>query len=202
MRPSKEERRAQILDCARVVFAEKGYHQATVDDIVALVGVARGTFYLYFEDKRAALAALVDDFFERMVASIQGIDVSEGAPAPTQQLEDNLVRVARLALDDPAMMKIILHDTAGIDPAFDEKLHAFYGSLRMYLEETLAEGQQLGLVRDGDRPVMVSLGLGALKEILLATVTGITPRTPEELAKEIMRFLEGGLLALAARRER
>lgn len=92
--------------------------------------------------------------------------------------------------------------TAGIDPAFDEKLHALYGSLRRYLEETLEQGQELDLVRDGDRPVMVSLGLGALKEILLATVTGITPPTPEQLTDQIMRFLEGGLLSERARRHR
>jgi hypothetical protein len=36
-RPTKEERREQILQHARAVFAEKGYHHATVEDIVARV---------------------------------------------------------------------------------------------------------------------------------------------------------------------
>lgn len=188
------------MACARAVFAGKGYHQATVDDIVSEVGVARGTFYLYFEDKRAVLAALVDDFFERIIASIDGIDVNDGAAPAAEQLRHNLIRLCGLALAEPDSVKIVLHDTAGVDPAFDDKLRSFYGSLRRYLEETLEEGQELGLVRDGDRPVMVSLGLGALKEILIAAVTAITPRTAEELADEIMRFLEGGLLSKAARR--
>ena len=47
----KAERRQQILTVARDVFARRGYHQSTIDDIVAEAGVARGTFYLYFEDK-------------------------------------------------------------------------------------------------------------------------------------------------------
>jgi len=46
----KNERRQQILSVAREAFAKRGYHQTTIDDIVALAGVARGTFYLYFED--------------------------------------------------------------------------------------------------------------------------------------------------------
>jgi AcrR family transcriptional regulator len=193
-RPTKEERRAQILDHARAVFAEKGYHHATVDDIVGRVEVARGTFYLYFQDKRAVFADLVDDFFERIVSGIRGIDVEPGAPPTHAQLRDNILRVTRLALGEPDMAKILLHDSSGIDPAFDAKMMSFYGSLRRYLEETLETGQALGMVRDGDRPIMVSLGTGALKEILLATVTGVTPRTAEELTDEIMRFLERGLL--------
>ena len=49
----KPERRQQILTVARDVFARRGYHAAKIDDIVAAAGIARGTFYLYFEDKRA-----------------------------------------------------------------------------------------------------------------------------------------------------
>ena len=48
----KEERREQISSVARDVFARRGYHQTTIEDIVLQAGIARGTFYLYFEDKR------------------------------------------------------------------------------------------------------------------------------------------------------
>jgi AcrR family transcriptional regulator len=198
-RPTKEERRAQILQHARAVFAEKGYHHATVEDIVARVEVARGTFYLYFADKRAVFSALVDEFFERIVTCIHGIDLGPEAPPPRAQLRDNILRLTRLGLEEPDMMKVLLHDTSGIHPEFDAKLASFYDSLRQYLEETLEAGQRLGLVRGGDRPVLVSLGLGALKEILLATVTDITPRTPEQLTDEIMVFLTDGVLQEAAR---
>jgi len=52
----KNERRQQILSVAREAFAKRGYHQTTIDDIVVQAGVARGTFYLYFEDKRAVFS--------------------------------------------------------------------------------------------------------------------------------------------------
>src|SRR5690606_8287650 len=61
--PRRELRRRQLLDAARDVFAEKGYVAATVDDVVARCGVARGTFYLYFDDKLDVFGALVSDFF-------------------------------------------------------------------------------------------------------------------------------------------
>ena len=58
----REQRRAQILAIAATVFAEKGYHDAKIEDIVARARVARGTFYLYFEDKRAIFEELVSGF--------------------------------------------------------------------------------------------------------------------------------------------
>ena len=40
------------------VFAEKGYHSATVRDIVAAADVAVGTFYFYFPDKETLRQSL------------------------------------------------------------------------------------------------------------------------------------------------
>src|SRR5258706_10903863 len=47
-----EFRTSGILEAARKVFAEKGFHEATVDDIAEAAGVAKGTIYLYYESKR------------------------------------------------------------------------------------------------------------------------------------------------------
>ena len=54
-----EYRCAEILSAARTVFATKGFADATVDDIAAAAGIAKGTIYLYFSSKRDIyLAAL------------------------------------------------------------------------------------------------------------------------------------------------
>ena len=47
-----EFRTAEILDAARRVFADRGFHEATVDDIAEAAGVAKGTVYLYYHSKR------------------------------------------------------------------------------------------------------------------------------------------------------
>ena len=62
------------------------------------------------------------------------------------------------------------------------------------LGESLEEGQQNRIVRVGDREVMVSIGLGGLRELVLDAVTGTLDRTPEALTEELMRFLDHGLL--------
>jgi AcrR family transcriptional regulator len=58
---TKAANRTAILEAARAVFAELGYGQASVRDIVRRTDLAAGTFYNYFPDKESVLRALVED---------------------------------------------------------------------------------------------------------------------------------------------
>ena len=54
-----EFRCGEILAAARKVFAVRGFNEATVDEIAAAAGIAKGTVYLYFSSKKDIyLAAL------------------------------------------------------------------------------------------------------------------------------------------------
>jgi TetR/AcrR family fatty acid metabolism transcriptional regulator len=53
-------RRKQILDAATQVFAEKGFHRATIKDIARVAGIADGTIYTYFASKDEILIAVLD----------------------------------------------------------------------------------------------------------------------------------------------
>ena len=72
-----EFRTTEILEAARRVFAERGFHDATVDEIAETAGVAKGTVYLYYHSKKdvywAALqhgvAALYDELKNQMDAA-------------------------------------------------------------------------------------------------------------------------------------
>jgi len=53
-------RRAQILDAATRVFAEKGFHGATVRDVAKAAGIADGTIYIYFKSKTDLMLGILD----------------------------------------------------------------------------------------------------------------------------------------------
>ena len=63
-RKSPAERKDEILAAAERVFGEKGVDATTIEDITAAAGVAKGTFYLYFDSKDHVIAALRDQFVE------------------------------------------------------------------------------------------------------------------------------------------
>ena len=53
-------RRTQILDAATTVFAEKGFHSATIRQIAQQAGIADGTIYIYFKTKTDLLLGILD----------------------------------------------------------------------------------------------------------------------------------------------
>jgi AcrR family transcriptional regulator len=192
---AKAERRAQILNAARNVFARLGYHQATIDDIVAEAGVARGTFYLYFEDKRAVFSDLIDRFSSHIAMAIVRIVPDDPARPVTDQVRDNIRAIIRVCLNERVMTKILFTDAVGIDPAFDRKLTSFYDEVVQLLVESLRDGQALGIVSDGEPRVLAYLTIGALKELLYQVVTlGLSEESADGLTNQIYSFLRGGYL--------
>jgi len=61
-----EFRRGEILEAARKVFARRGYSQATVDEIAATAGLAKGTLYQYFRSKQ-------EIYFEALRRSVESL---------------------------------------------------------------------------------------------------------------------------------
>ena len=56
-----EDKLLRLLTAARQVFAEDGFHQATIHKICAVAAVSVGTFYQQFEDKADAITRVIDD---------------------------------------------------------------------------------------------------------------------------------------------
>src|SRR6266478_5209266 len=54
------DRRVQILDAALVCFAQRGFHQTSMHDIIAEAGISVGLIYRYFANKEAVISAMAD----------------------------------------------------------------------------------------------------------------------------------------------
>lgn len=63
----KERKRQSLLAAAYGLFTEKGVAKTSVDEIVRRANVAKGTFYLYFQDKDQLLQQLVYDISARVL---------------------------------------------------------------------------------------------------------------------------------------
>ena len=64
-------RRADILRAATRVFAERGFHKATMSDIAKQAEYAVGTIYLYFKDKQALYLALTDEKLDELIKRVK-----------------------------------------------------------------------------------------------------------------------------------
>jgi AcrR family transcriptional regulator len=189
----RPERRQQILSVARDVFARRGYHAAKIDDIVAAAGVARGTFYLYFQDKRTIFEEIVDRMIARVGMAIVRVDLGRDV---AEQVKENIRRVVTVLLEDRATTKILLSDALGVDPAFDRKLLSFYDEMSSLMEHSLAEGQQLGVIRQGDVRLMAWLAMGSLKEVMFQIVQRGAAYDEEKLVEGTYAYFTGGALRI------
>jgi AcrR family transcriptional regulator len=188
----KVERRQQILSHARDVFARRGYHDAKIEDIVAAAGIARGTFYLYFKDKRAVFEEIVDRAFAQIAMAIVRVDPQDPGRTVADQVHENTRRIVATLLEDRPTTKILLSDALGLDPSFDRKLQSFYEVVENLLSDSLREGQELGVVAPGDARMFAYLILGALKEMLYQVVRREAAYSEKEVVDGIYDFLGHG----------
>ena len=70
----KEQKRIEIADAARQLFADYGYRSVSMDQIALHANVAKGTLYLYYKDKEALFLDLSNQFLENMDGFVRQIE--------------------------------------------------------------------------------------------------------------------------------
>ena len=67
----REERKTQILDAALHVFAEEGYHSASVSKVAERASISKGLMYNYFYSKEEVLRALVSELWDYAIGALK-----------------------------------------------------------------------------------------------------------------------------------
>lgn len=71
MRYVSEEKQQNILNAAAEIFAEKGYYQASIQNITQKAGVSTGTFYIYYKNKEEVLLSIYNQFSDYLNSEIE-----------------------------------------------------------------------------------------------------------------------------------
>lgn len=161
----REQRRGLILAAATRVFKDKGYHATSVGDIIDAAQIARGTFYLYFTNKREIFAALSAAFLELIRGSVRKISLDPGSAEPLAQMRANFRRVIHTVLEHEDLATIVLRDDA-LDAEARDQLDRFYTQVIALIGQAVRVGHRLGIARECDETIIAVSALGALKEIL------------------------------------
>lgn len=181
-------RREQILRKAASEFAERGYYATTITHILDGLGIARGTFYLYFENKRAIFEELLKNLTDRLAGAIAVIDVEHPTRTPREQLNDNLERVFRVLLEDPSTSIILLEGGRGGDPDFERRVQEFFDHAHFLLKRSLIRGREMGLLRPIDTDLFADCIFGAVKEVVRRVAK--SPGAAAEVPMLVDRLIE------------
>lgn len=136
-RKKKDVKRTAMMQAAVKVFAEQGYHAATVRDIVAAADVAVGTFYFYFPDKETLFIHLFDETAQFLLQTIQ--QALNGRTSWPRQVEAGLQAYLNVALYEPVAVQLVLVSGPGSIPALAERQTEFRDKLVRAWQMPLAD---------------------------------------------------------------
>lgn len=158
-----EARPDEILDAALLVFTDKGFEPAKVDEVAARAGVSKGAVYLYFESKEALLRGLIEREVAPVAARIRAL-AEAGAADPAATLRLLVATAAGLVANEKlfATPRIVL----SVAPRFRE-IAAYYRE--RVIDEALGavtrlirEGGKRGVFRDVDAEAAARMVMGPL----------------------------------------
>lgn len=174
-------RRASLVEAAGVLFVENGVEATTVDEVAARAGVAKGTFYHYFDTKADLLDALrtqfSDEFLDRVLAAVGRHDETDW----NGRLTTWIAAAVDAYFDMRALHDVVFHGA-------EMPLREAMGDIPLVrnLADLLAAGDKAGIwtVDDpGSVSVVMFHGLhGAVDETI------VTGRTPDQIGEMLARL--------------
>jgi AcrR family transcriptional regulator len=176
----RERTRAALIEATYQVVAQKVAESVTIDDIIATAGVARGTFYNYFQSRDEALLALAialrDGMQQRM--SRQPMELDD----PAERLAIAVRQLLHRAIQDPTWGWVVFRIGLAINP--------FSELMEQGMFSNLETGKHLNRLQIDDVQAALTLTRGtgwmALRNILSKKTA---PDYPEQIAKIILKSL-------------
>lgn len=184
----RDARRRTILDAAARVFAARGYRQATMDEIAAAAGLAKGTLYLTYMSKEELFFGLFESFADEAVLPASALP-EDGDPLDTITAILGLIG-ARLDADAIIVpLTLEFWSAAGVEATADRFGERYRAMLDMFA------GQITALLRQGqaDGKLKAGLPLEAIASNLLALIDGLIVQRWVDPAMSIEQRLRDAL---------
>src|SRR5580704_13161744 len=194
--PLKRERRNQILEAAKHVFADAGYHGASIHAIIERADIARGTFYLYFESKSAVFSSILDQAMADLRRHMHRIEVDNPKIPPQLQLRAQVIDALEYVVQDRPLAMLLLSAGHTPDAEAAERLDQFFGEIRDLLRRAFESGQEIKLLRRQLQPELLAAAmLGMIRGVVELIITQPDAPKVEQVVDELLTVALRGVLA-------
>lgn len=180
------QRGARILEAARHLFYERGFHAVSVDEIGEAAGATGAAIYRYFSGKEEILSTLFDTAQDRYLLA-----VPDRHDDPLAELDELVERHLRITLQSRELATIWAHEARALS---DDHLRRLNRRTRQYLDIWIACLRRAFPDRD-DHDLLTAANAAIGATLSLATRRGHTPTERE--AALVLRVVRAGLRALA-----
>ena len=198
-RPRKTHRRSpEIIDAAALVFAERGYHGATTQDIADVLGIRQASLYYYLPSKEVALEIVcvrgVEDFFKAARAIAAG-------PGTAREKLTGLIRAhITPILDRGNFVKVFLTQRQFLPHASRRRVGKWSRAIERILEAIIKEGIRGGEFRAEADPRLATLAVLGMANAV-AGWYGKEKTSIERIGNELAALVLQGLEHRSPRRQ-
>ncbi len=188
VRTAYDEKLESILRTSAAIFAEKGYHQASIREIACATRVSLSGLYYYFRSKEELLFLIQDHAFGTLLQNLERM--LEGVTDPHRKIRLLIENHLRYFVNNMAEMKVLSHESDSLSGDFHERVAAKKRRLSEIAAEILRE-----LRPDEELDIRVSVfGLFGMMNWLYNWYRPDRDVPVERLAEDISRIFLGGYL--------
>lgn len=164
-RQKKDAKRTAMMQAAVRVFAERGYHAATVRDIVNAADVAIGTFYFYFPDKETLFLYLYEETADFLLQTLE--QAVRGRVTLPQQIVATIRAYINIAVYEPAVVQLLLVGGVGAIPSLVARRATFRERLTNLWQRPLDQALDRNLLSPQNTRRSAEAVAGAVDEVIL-----------------------------------
>jgi AcrR family transcriptional regulator len=164
------DRKQRIIENATDLFAAKGYHGTTIDEIVQATGIAKGTFYIYFDSKEELLLEVIKRLIDTTFHKIDRLLQKEKKKDVVTSIELKGQGFLELYVEKSEILYMLIGETVG-NPRLKGQLREVYEQLAETIEEDLRAGVECGEIHsytDLKTIAYALIGMGQTLAILLS----------------------------------
>ena len=191
----RAQRRDQLLEHAKTVFAESGFQGASMNDVAEAAGVTKPVLYQHFENKRdlyqVVLKFVMTDCRDQVLKAAVEVDT------PFLRVDRSLRAFVRFMVEDPAGFDMLVAGLVSPDSVWREQVNLFFDEL----SELAADFIEVeGMSSDQRRTLangMIGLGVSMARSWKNDPIV-----TDEELATNLVALCWGGLRGVNDTRQR
>jgi AcrR family transcriptional regulator len=152
---SPDVRRQELMDAAIRVFKDKGISRTTISEITEAAGVAKGTFYLYFDSKENLLGALKERFVDEILAHATS-DYERVGQEDWWALVDSVIENwTDFMLERADMIQVIMQEP--LSPLAHEVFAECEAKVNAMFAAGIAAGIEAGVFKTSDPELMSKL---------------------------------------------
>ncbi len=162
-RAKREGRRQRLLSAALRLFAERGYHDTSVDDIVAAARTSKSAFYEYFESKEDCVRMLLEQEGGLLMEAVAA--AAAGGTGHRDRMRRGIAAFVHACAAKGPVARLLLVESVGISESIEEVRHRIHGDFAGMVEAEVRRAQPTDSVYGEVDPVVYGRAVvGAVNE--------------------------------------